>query len=520
MNRNIVRRLFIVVLLGVASFLVLLPLFRPGFPVTDDGNWMIVRLSAFYQSFRDGQFPVRFLGRLNFSYGYPVANFLYPGFLYLGSFVHIFGLNFQNVIKVIMASSIVIGAVALYFWLRYFFDEISSALGSLSFLFMPYVFYDLYKRGSVGELLAMGVCMVALWAIEGGYRWILPPVVAMLAISHNTLALFFIGVLFFYIILKQFKKLIIPFFLGLVMSAFFWLPAIFDQSIVIFNTVSISDPTQYFKDSQQLLLLGLTYLIACLLAFFWGNRTYSKERNYFSVILIGSTLFATSITSFVWHISLFARLIQFPFRFFSLWIFAAPWFIADIANSRKRLRFWILGLFVLANLYFVVLPYQKTQNVINPEGYFTTNEATTTVANEYMPKWINVYPTQRSPNRFEIYQGNATVEERKVTTNLISLIVHAKDSSILQVNTIYYPGWGVMIDNKPAEILYDNPFGLMQIVIPSGNHIVYMTFRETAGRFVADSISVVAIILYIIFFIILEIVYSFNVVKKQKNVKK
>src|SRR3989344_3219366 len=59
-------------------------LLLPGFFESDDGEWMIIRFSAFYQALADGQFPVRFLGRLNNGYGYPVADFLYPGFMYLG----------------------------------------------------------------------------------------------------------------------------------------------------------------------------------------------------------------------------------------------------------------------------------------------------------------------------------------------------------------------------------------------------------------------------------------------------
>src|SRR3990172_11337145 len=74
-------------------------LLLPGFFESDDGEWMVIRLSAFYQSLADGQFPVRFLGRLNNSYGYPVANFLYPGFLYIGSLVHFLGLSFVTSVK-------------------------------------------------------------------------------------------------------------------------------------------------------------------------------------------------------------------------------------------------------------------------------------------------------------------------------------------------------------------------------------------------------------------------------------
>jgi hypothetical protein len=510
MNLNIVRKVLLTLVIVAACFFVLLPLFRPGFPVTDDGDWMVIRLSAFYQTLRDGQFPVRFLGRLNYSYGYPVANFLYPGFLYIGSFLHILGLTFQNVVKVIMGGSIIIGAVALYLWLRHFFDEISSTLGVLSFLFMPYISYDLYKRGSVGELLAIGVCLTALYIIENGYRWALPPIIALLIISHNTLALFFLTALFFYILLKRFWNLIGPFCLGIVMSAFFWIPVLIEQKIVLFNGVSVSNPAQYFVISRQLILVGAPFLITCLLAFITGKRNYKREQWFFVIILLGSTLLSAEITSAIWKLSSFDRVIQFPFRFFSLWVFAGPWFIAAISENSHHAKQWLLGLTAVLVLFFFVIPYQKSKSVVRPEGFYTTNEGTTTVANEYMPKWVSTTPLQRASNRIEVYQGNVSIEERHITTNTIDIIARTKEESTLQINTMYYPGWGAMVDNKQVVILYDNPLGLMHLILPAGDHTVYMAFRETAGRFAADCISLVAIAFYFISF------FLFRFIKRKK----
>src|SRR5689334_19214197 len=97
-----IRSWLLIVGLLLVSLFVLWPLLKPGFFKTDDGNWMIIRLSAFFQTWREGQFPVRFLGRLNHSYGYPVSNFLYPGFLYIGSLIHALGLSFVTTVKVIL----------------------------------------------------------------------------------------------------------------------------------------------------------------------------------------------------------------------------------------------------------------------------------------------------------------------------------------------------------------------------------------------------------------------------------
>src|SRR3990172_6732441 len=127
---------------------------------------MIIRLTAFFQSLSEGQFPVRFLGRLNNSYGYPVANFLYPGFLYLGSILHVLGFSFVTSVKLILAGSIIGACTALFFLLRHYkYSTLAAVGGVAAFLFSPYVAYDLYRRGSVGEILGFFAGAVALYSL-------------------------------------------------------------------------------------------------------------------------------------------------------------------------------------------------------------------------------------------------------------------------------------------------------------------------------------------------------------------
>src|SRR5579859_5724087 len=73
-------------------------IFHAGFFVSDDAHWMVIRLSAFYEALASGQLPVRFLPRLNEGFGYPVADFLYPLFLYVGSFLHLLRIPFVLVV--------------------------------------------------------------------------------------------------------------------------------------------------------------------------------------------------------------------------------------------------------------------------------------------------------------------------------------------------------------------------------------------------------------------------------------
>src|SRR3989304_7722744 len=173
-------------------------LLHSGFPLTDDGNWMVIRLSAFYENLRDGQFPVRFLSRLNHGYGYPVADFLYPGFMYIGSLIHILGFSFVNSIKIILGISLITSAVFSFLWLRKIFDEMSAIIGALIYLYFPYHLYDVYKRGSVGEVLSLAILPFILWQIEKKNIFWSAIGIFLLILAHNTLAVLFMLFIFAY----------------------------------------------------------------------------------------------------------------------------------------------------------------------------------------------------------------------------------------------------------------------------------------------------------------------------------
>src|SRR5689334_11931970 len=104
---NKVPKLFFIVGIVILTFPAVIGLFHPGFFVTDDGTWMVIRLSAFFEALRHGQFPTRLLPRLVSGYGYPVADFLYPLFLYLGSFIHVLGFSFVGSVKIIFGLSLI-----------------------------------------------------------------------------------------------------------------------------------------------------------------------------------------------------------------------------------------------------------------------------------------------------------------------------------------------------------------------------------------------------------------------------
>ena len=160
------KKILLILFLIILSIPSVAALFNKGFFQSDDGEWMVIRFSAFHQVLRSGEFPVRFLSRLNYGYGYPVANFLYPGFMYLSEIPKALGFGFVDSIKIILGLSMVSSGIFVFFWLSKFFGKLESVVGGLFYLYAPYHLYDLYKRGSVGEILALSVVPFILWQIE------------------------------------------------------------------------------------------------------------------------------------------------------------------------------------------------------------------------------------------------------------------------------------------------------------------------------------------------------------------
>lgn len=489
-------KLFPYILLLCIGVALIFPLFHTGFILTDDGSWMIIRLSAFYQSFREGQFPVRFLGRLNHSYGYPVANFLYPGFLYIGSLIHIAGFSFVNSIKILFGASVISSGIWIYLWLKKFFRTIPSTFGAVSFMAAPYFLFDLYSRGSVGELLALSLVAVGLYSIEAGLPWLFSLSVGFLVLAHNSIAFLFIIMFLAYLLVRRVMSRFMGWLLlGIGMASFFWMPAIYEQKYIVFGRAIISNPADYFIQYKTLWLVGLSGIAAALLTIL--ARPKIRMVPFFVSVLTISLFMSSSLSAFLWNSRVMSSLLQFPFRMLSVSLFAVAWLTACSLEVFRK--YWIpVGIiFVAIWVIHLRVVFTGIRYEYQPEEYYTTNEATTTVKDEYMPKWVLKAPLNRAPDRVELLKGSGTIDVNKLTTQYFDMAVHANEQSILQINTMYYPGWGVSVDNQLTPIDYKNDAGLIRVVIPAGEHRVIANFRETISRFIADICSFVAIVLFL-----------------------
>src|SRR3990167_6932867 len=228
------KYLFVIIIL---SLIALWPFFRKGYFETHDGEWMVIRFSAFHQTLAARQFPVRFVDRLNNNYGYPVLNFLYPLPFYLSEVPKALGFGFIDSVKITFISFTVFSVVAMFWALSQYFSKYASLAGAIIYLFIPYRFVDLYVRGSLGENVALAIAPLVLGSIfkvAKGEKFFLPILAAsvgLLITSHNVIAILLLPLFFLiamFLVKKDKLKISVAFFAGILISAFFWVPAIYD----------------------------------------------------------------------------------------------------------------------------------------------------------------------------------------------------------------------------------------------------------------------------------------------------
>lgn len=501
--------IFIFSLVGISS------LFHPGFFLTDDGNSMVIRFSAFYETLKSGQFPVRFLSRLNYGFGYPVADFLYPLFMYIGVPIHILKFNFVDTIKIILGMSMIGSGIFTYFWLSKLFDRFSSFIGAVFYFYTPYHLYDAYVRGSVGEVLALAIAPFILWQLERKSLLWSAIGIGLLILAHNTLAILFLLFVVLYMALdifiaknkkNVFNRQIKVLLFGLGLSSFFSIPAVFDLQYTVFSKTQVSNWGNYFSGVNLIGISAIATMLFTLIFIFTKKIEVKKHRLTILVLVIGiiSIFFATPPSTFLWNL-LPVSFIQFPFRFLSIAILCSSFLACCITSVLKGQLKIIMGLLLLLLALFsssqFIFP-KVFQDL--PDTFYSTNQDSTTVRNEYMPKWIKIQPTQMPT---ALVEPSSSINFLSGNSNNMSFKVSGNKSITVEVQKVFFPGWKASVDNKEVKIQNVNPKGLIQIPVTAGDHIIHVYFQEDGIRLLSDLISLSSMILLV--------VYSLN---KKKNI--
>lgn len=525
------------------SIPVILPFFRVGYFPTHDGEWAVVRLGDMFRTLRDFQIPARYSGNLNFGYGYPLFNFAYPLPYYLGVFLHFLGIGFVDAIKFIFAASVFLSAFFMFLASRALWKNTWAGIAStILYVYFPYRMVDLYVRGSIGEslsfvlfpllfYLAIKLVSKSSFLLIGG----IAVSIAFLIMTHNIMTVLFLPVYLVFILTqavfknkKAVKAFLISILLGFGLSAFFWIPALFEKNNILLSQIPITDRNLYFATLEQFIFprwgygvptdpngfsyqLGLVHLavfFAAVLSLFFFSikdrkyfRIFSVKTAYILIIVIAFfTFLLFKPSEFLWENIPLLSEINYPWIALGILGFLisllAGFFSKHVFGRYAMILFGVIAV-------FIVLPYAKPQRYINKgDSYYLTNDATTTSSNELMPLWVKKIPLQRAVSKVEIIRGSAGIQNVFFNSRQITFSVDALSQSVARINTIYFPGWRATIDKVNVPISYANEKGVMDIPIAKGAHIVQVDFKETQLRLISDIISTLS--LFILLFLIMK----------------
>jgi hypothetical protein len=532
--------LLIIILLSIPSFAAL---FHKGFYGASD-DLHIAWLHEMHEAIKTGQFPPRFVPDLSFGFGYPLFNFVFPLPFYIAEIFHLGGFSLVDSIKTVFLLSLPLSGVSMYLLLRRFSRPILALAGGILYIYTPYRSTDVYVRGAIGEAVAFVFLPLAILSVfklsdeRGQSKWwvgLLGFSTAFLVLSHNIMSYMFLpflvllGIIIF---LSKRKtafatpfvfKTLFGFILGLLISLFFWLPAIWESRLMkqdtVFNFIdhfptlkqlitphfgygaSVAGPydgMSFFIGTINLLLIALGIFLILL-----KRKKFTQEQIILSLWSIVSFLVAIFMMNFrstpLWQTVPYLPYFQFPWRFLSLTTLITPLLI--VLLDKYKLSFYF-GIAVVVLAIILNFNYFKPHDFLErQDDYYLNRYIPTPGASEEYKKTGEEY--LRLPNATSIRPQinsrgvsiNTGILQNVNYENALEITFDTNSTSKINVNYERYnfPGWKALVDGNSTAIFSGQPFGQITFDIPPGKHKVDVKFGETNFRLLADVISLLSL---------------------------
>jgi len=312
--------------------------------------------------------------------------------------------------------------------------------------------------------------------------------------------------------------------LALLISCYFWWPALAESGLVKYDTVfnyvdhfptliqlikpfwgygaSVAGPYDgmsfYMGFVNWLVLLGGIGLMG------WRwNKLKVIERVVLGWAIISALLAGLMMnyrSAWLWDNLPLIGYFQFPWRFLVVEALVIPLLVIPF-QSLKRQRWWVIGGVTLI-LLTAAFMFRPQDFLGRTDAYFLDRYIPLPQASSEYKKTSEEYlrlplMTIRRPEQSyplaEVVGG--TVDQQIETTSLkTKLSVTASQSAVLNYYKYNFPGWMATIDGQPAEVLTGLPFGQVQLQLTPGQHQVEVWFGQTAMRTRLNLISLVALI--------------------------
>jgi hypothetical protein len=526
-----------------------------------DSPFLLVRLSQLVANLRAGVFPVRWMPDAAYGLGYPFFNFYAALPYYLAALVHFLGLDFIWALKLTQTVGFVLAGGAMVLLARRLFRQPTAVLpAAIAYAYAPFHLVNVYVRGdSLSEFYAFVFYPLIVWALlrlrespTMGNVALLGLTYGGLVLTHNVSALIFSPfilclALFFAwwpsrtTAAKTAKLTVLPamalgLLLGLALSAWFWVPALGEQSAVHlgaediqtqgyfhygghFRGLNLVQHTPLFDYemgaghtpfAMGLAQAGMTIIAMLVIVVDWIRR---QKVDWLSALLVAllllATLLITPLSHPLWdHLPLLS-FAQFPWRFLSVQAFFAALVIAYLG---ERVRFprviaavaaALLLLSAVLGLRPEFLPITRAD--VTPQRLMLfevfSGNVGSTVRYEYLPRWTVPRPYisaaflngGRKPPPLAMAGEIAGAEllNQRPTSEVWRVTVTSSQATVAFA-TLYFPGWQAQVDGQSVVVRPVEGLGYLSVEVPQGEHEVRLSLGRTPLRATSELISALA----------------------------
>lgn len=548
------KRIAACVLIAIVSFVALRPLFGAGyFPVHDDVQ--VERVVEMGKALSQGQFPVRWVGDLGYGYGYPIFNFYAPLPYYAGGVLYALGVPAVTATKLMFAAGMVLPSILLFLALSGVIGTAGAFAAAVVYLYAPYHAVEMYVRGSVGEyweLVFWPLILYGILRIQAPGTRAKAIAVGALGIAGSVLShtlLGYVTVLFVgagmlgrflygaargkadYSAVRPVAEMVL---LGLMLSAFFWLPAIAEMRYtnVASQIGSTADWKDHFVCAIQLwsspwgyggsapgcvrdglsFMLGKIHIILAVIGavlFAIGRRRTGAARTVGAVGLASTAagvFFALPISAFAWRYLPGFAYLQYPWRFLAVSGFGIA-VLTAFAVSAIPGRIW-RPLFAAAVVVSVVLYTMKwfvpEYTYLPKTGYFESRTdlewRASKISDEYLPGTVKKPVRGQEAVSATIVSGDPirvtpVVDEFAAKT----YVVESTGAANIRVGVAAFPGWQYRINDR--EVTPTIVSGFPEFRVAQGQTVVALQFTDTPVRSIGNILSAGALVFIILSYV-------------------
>jgi len=500
---------------------------------------------------------------LAFGHGYPFFVFYPPLASYSAEIPHLLGADLLQAVKTSFALSLILSGLSMAAFISYINRQYelracpeTIGLAAAVYVIAPYRMVDIYVRGSIAEcwsfvffpLILMGCHMLA---DDKRYKGLIIGSVsyAALILSHNIMALYFSGILCMYVmaisgIRRRWVWTVALIVLGQGLSAFFWIPALANMSLVK------TDPATLWATAED--VASHAVYLPQLLSPFWGfglscpgpedgmpfavgwpivaavalmplvaaDRKETDAARRLALIMLTFLILTTFAMSRLMRWDLvpaIARYIQFPWRMLAfITLFGSVAFFlalhalvrwSDVRLADRRLKA-IFFLSVIMIVVMLALPTVRAtairigkvdrQYVLDRlEVERNAGVIGTTTRAEYLPKTAapETYDPEWNEKRFrpahvELVAGKAEITGWSQRGGEYTVDLVCETEATITFQSYFWPGWRYWRNGtrRDRDMRIDD-LGLIQVELPAGTHNLRFEYGSPPWARVSQLVS-------------------------------